>query len=295
MSSQVVQTRYPVLEEISQRFDQQAESTSELRSRLARNVDVIAADAWVGRGAQAFVTEMQNDVLPAIQRLQAALAVAGQMARQIGEAIKQAEEAAAAPFKTAGAMDGASVLGVSTTDASETATGPNSSGPYQVGEPMRPEINHDTGFLSRYPPREPTLADRAKLAYWRGALEAAEALGPNLADATAAYRHFLDGKGQDRQIDYERYLSGDPSGETAMGNIIADAQRHAEVIGQGRSRFNLTSEAYTIGGSDARFPYPQSENWQKAIGAHQVWTGADVHVTGDPPNRTYTMKLTLHM
>ena len=56
----------------------------------------------------------------------------------------------------------------------------------------------------------------------------------------------------------------------------------------------MTSDVYSAGGSDPRFPYPETENWQKAIGGHPVWTSADVQVTGAAPNRNFTMTITLH-
>lgn len=64
-------------------------------------------------------------------------------------------------------------------------------------------------------------------------------------------------------------------------------------------------------GTDGRYPYPATENWQKAIGAHSVWMEIDgeVEVTRDfepvapgefgPPApvyaRRFDLSLTMHM
>jgi hypothetical protein len=47
---------------------------------------------------------------------------------------------------------------------------------YTVGPALRPPIHHDNGFLDKYPPRDPTLGDRASFAKWAGILEGAEAI-----------------------------------------------------------------------------------------------------------------------
>ena len=109
------------------------------------------------------------------------------------------------------------------------------SGPYRIGKPTRLDIKHDNGHLDRFPKREPTAYDRLQLAKWIAMLEGSEALcnaqtgkimpqchGEDLADANAAYRHFLFGKGADRTILYERFVENDASGKTLLPNLIND-------------------------------------------------------------------------
>ena len=155
------------------------------------------------------------------------------------------------------------------------------SGRYRIGEAVRPNIQHDNGFLGQFAPEKPTATDYLQLAVWRAKLEAAEAIRPDLADATAAYRHFLDGKGADRQINYERYVWSDPSGIKTLQSILDDLKYHATVIGEDREDFDVTSDPYALGNDPAFFPYPASENWQKAIGAHVAWVSAKVGVHTD--------------
>jgi hypothetical protein len=156
------------------------------------------------------------------------------------------------------------------------------SGRYRVGPPERPPIHEDNGFLDTFLPQAPTASDRLALAEWRAKLEAAEAFRPDLADATAAYRHFLYGLGKDRSFSYERYVHNDSSGKQALQSILDDLKYQVEVIGHNRDRFQVTSDAYAIGGPDPAFPYPATENWQKAIGAHYAWVSAEVAVHTDP-------------
>ena len=158
---------------------------------------------------------------------------------------------------------------------------------YSVGAAIHPPIHHDNGFLEKFPPRAPTAGDRAKYAEWGALLEGAEAaqgvpLIPhnNLPDALAAYRHFLYGKGTDRTFSYERYVANDKSGKVTLENAILDFRRGVEELAKARPigaplLFQVTGTAIPSGSDDPDlgdlFPYPATENWQKAIGAHFIW------------------------
>lgn len=154
-------------------------------------------------------------------------------------------------------------------------------GQYSIGIPKRPNIVHDNGFL-RLGRRGASTEDYLKLAKWTAMLEGAEVLRPDLVDGTAAYRHFLEGEGRRRDFSYERYVMSDVSGKTTLKNAILDIQ--TAVIdtfrsNPKRSTFSLTGSAITCGGSPT-FPYPATENWQKAIGGHTIWLSGNVTVRG---------------
>ncbi len=149
------------------------------------------------------------------------------------------------------------------------------SGRYRLGEAVRPPIKHDNGHLDKYALREATAQDRAALAGWIVGLEGSEALRPHLLDAHAAYRHFLYGKGQDRLVDYEKYLKTDPAGERLIALLMEDFVHHAEAIGENRTVFSVTSTAFGVG--PGKFaPHPVTENWTKALGQHVFWVSASV-------------------
>jgi hypothetical protein len=179
---------------------------------------------------------------------------------------------------------------------------------YKVGPPVRPAIAHDNGFLDRYRPRPATAADRAQFAKWAAVLEAAEAAQKvpfiphnDLPDALAAYRHFLYGKGADRIFSYERYVMSDESGRITLENALIDARLGADSLfsaDRKLSSFQMCSSAISCGSDDPDFadffPYPKTENWQKAIGAHSIWLSAMVNVTGPAARPQFAMVVTLH-
>lgn len=153
---------------------------------------------------------------------------------------------------------------------------------YSIGPSVRPAIVHDNGFLG-LGRRPPAAGDYLKLAKWKAMLEGAEALRPDLTDALAAYRHFLEGNGADRDFSYERFVRNDESGPVILQSAILDLQSGVVQLwsaDQALVSFRVTGTAIPCGGpGDARFPYPASENWQKAIGAHYIWLSAEVTAT----------------
>jgi hypothetical protein len=184
---------------------------------------------------------------------------------------------------------------------------------FTIGPPLAPKIEHDNGHLGAFPARRPTAADYAELTRWVARLEVGEAIQGvpflpknDLPDALAAYRHFLFGKGKARTLSYERYISSDPSGEITLHNASAHAQLAAEqlflsVQAAGKFAFDMTSRPIHCGLDPEEsawgelYPYPQTENWQKTIGAHYLWLSARVNGAGTPTCTNMTMYLTLHV
>jgi hypothetical protein len=178
---------------------------------------------------------------------------------------------------------------------------------YTSGPAKRPNINHDNGFLDKYPYRAPGWRDRLQRKKAIMLLTGGEAvqgipLVPHnhLPDALATYRHFLYGNGQDRDFSYERYVADDPSGSVTLKNALLDAQAGAIEIFVSQygskvpSKFSITSTAIAASTQSRLFPYPLTENWQKAIGAHFIWMSADVEVSGDSKAPLFRMVCTLH-
>ncbi len=181
---------------------------------------------------------------------------------------------------------------------------------YTIGPPQRPPINHDNGFLDRFARRAPTMADRAKYAEWGALLDAAEAAQGipfiphhDLPDALAAYRHFLYGKGADRTFSYERYVASDGSGKITLANAVQDFRRGVEELAATRPSgsppaFHVTSGPIPCGSDDPDlgdlFPYPDTENWQKAIGSHVIWLSGSVTYSTTAGQFSYVALMTLH-
>lgn len=188
---------------------------------------------------------------------------------------------------------------------------------YQVGPPQHPPIRHDNGFLQNpkdpkdpnpIATKEPSLGDRAALVKWEAKLQGAKLLRPDLEDGTDAYDHFLHGGGKDRTFDYEGFVTNDEAGKTVLKSATQDTQKaaeaqYAEMIAKDPSlkgkpvTFQITGSGIPVGGNNSKFPYPSTENWQKAIGGHTLWNSATVTVTppGTPGGKpAFSMQMTVH-
>ena len=141
---------------------------------------------------------------------------------------------------------------------------------------------------------------------WLIKLELAETVRPDLRQATDAYRQFHFGGGNPRTFDYDRYVYDDASGWKTLRAAIEDVVSAAVQINDARigappadgvaESFDLTSDVIGCGGSNARYGYPVTENWQKAIGGHFIWLQATVGVTFEQSRqtRTFDVKMTLN-
>lgn len=180
--------------------------------------------------------------------------------------------------------------------------------PYKIGPALRPNITHDKGF-SIFPEEEPSLGDYWELLKWTSMLEGAAVLRPDLVDGTAAYAHFLHGEGEPRSFSYDRYVNNDSSGRVTLRNAILEAQHAAIELWGSNGKpetFSFTGPGIPCGLSvghksfmyiQQSFPYPSTENWQKAIGAHTIWLSGTVTVKLNavkPEQTEFDMKMTLH-
>lgn len=183
---------------------------------------------------------------------------------------------------------------------------------FDEGAGARPEIDHDHGFLDdgshnvdETLKEEPGAQDYALLAACVAAVESAELLRPDLVDATAAVRHYLDGGGATREPELERFFAQDTAGKIILNSIIEDAQIGAESVHAEKMYANpespdtspmdlqMHSWKPVVVGSDARFPYPATENWQKAIGGFSIWANANLSATVDENDWTRTVQLSV--
>ncbi len=98
--AEVVQADYEALAGVAKRFATNASAIQQLQSRLGRQVTQLRS-AWIGKGSDAFFAEMTDKVLPAVQRLNAALTEAERVTKQIDQLLRDAEEEGAAPFEQA--------------------------------------------------------------------------------------------------------------------------------------------------------------------------------------------------
>lgn len=168
---------------------------------------------------------------------------------------------------------------------------------YRLGSPIRPSsIIFDNGFLDKFKPRKPTADDYLALAKWQLKLQVAEQVRPDLVEACRAYRHFLTGSGLARTFSYEAYVYNDDSGTTTLANAMLDIQDGAEIIWEADktvSSFSLTGGQISCG-ANTLFPYPATENWQKAIGGHVIWLSGDAKVADRKGAKWLVLDMVLH-
>jgi len=98
MSNNIIQAEYDRLENIAACFGESVENTTGMCSRIESGVQVLQNGKWEGQAANAFFTEMNRDVFPAITRLTNALEQAQSVTLQVKDIMQAAEEEAARPF-----------------------------------------------------------------------------------------------------------------------------------------------------------------------------------------------------
>lgn len=125
MASEIVQSQYERLSEISKRFAKQADTVQQMHTQLNSKLHDLEAGAWQGRGSQAFFGEMHQLVLPASTKLQQALAEAERVTLQIVKIMQEAEREAANPFQgsQAGVTGAAGAAGNGASNGAAATTG----------------------------------------------------------------------------------------------------------------------------------------------------------------------------
>ena len=98
MPAEVIQAKYEMLTDIASRFGQQGEATSQYVVRMRERMSALQDGGWEGQGAQAFFTEVENEVLPALGRLSSALTESRLVTLQIIRILRAAEEEGARLF-----------------------------------------------------------------------------------------------------------------------------------------------------------------------------------------------------
>jgi WXG100 family type VII secretion target len=107
MPSPRIRADYEQLQKIATSFSTQAANSQRTLKQVKSQMDILQRGDWIGRGARAFYKEMDQDVLPALQRLVKALERASQVTQQISRIVKEAEDEAARLLRGAGVGAGA--------------------------------------------------------------------------------------------------------------------------------------------------------------------------------------------
>ena len=100
MVAETVQAQYETLEKIAARFGAQSQTQQQMIQNVRQRMDALRHGGWIGKGSTAFFSEMDGEVLPALQRLFDALRQAQVITTQIGATLHAAEDEAARPFRS---------------------------------------------------------------------------------------------------------------------------------------------------------------------------------------------------
>ena len=122
MAPATVRADYDQLKQLAAGFSQNSQAAQQTLQSIQQNKETLQGGDWVGEGATAFYKEMDDNVLPSLQRLVRALDSASQSLGQISAVMKEAEDQAANVLKGSGAA-GAGAGAGATSGAASTAGG----------------------------------------------------------------------------------------------------------------------------------------------------------------------------
>lgn len=100
MAAENIQIDYDEMARIAKQFERSAAETQQTLLRVRRQLTALQNGGWQGRGSASFMAEMNDEIVPAIDRLQATLREAQRVTIQVARDIRQAEEEASNVFKT---------------------------------------------------------------------------------------------------------------------------------------------------------------------------------------------------
>jgi WXG100 family type VII secretion target len=96
--SDTIQAEYDQLEQVASRFMNQSQAIQQMLQQVRSSMSNLEGE-WIGEGSESFFSEMEDEVMPASQRLQQALEEAGQVTKKIVEIVKQGEDEASSRFR----------------------------------------------------------------------------------------------------------------------------------------------------------------------------------------------------
>lgn len=98
MPAATVRSDYDQLKSIAQSFRGQGEQIEKTNKAIQRVMQKLEGGDWIGEGAKAFQKEMQEQVMPAMDRLRQALAYADVITRDVSTRMKAGEDEASGCF-----------------------------------------------------------------------------------------------------------------------------------------------------------------------------------------------------
>ncbi|GAA3461261.1 hypothetical protein ACFFSW_28395 [Saccharothrix longispora] len=262
-----------------QRAIQEASDAVTALRHLVEEAESVARAHGFGIAADGSVRDEAPGTRPADERTRLAAELADRVERVLvtARAADDALASALAKAEVAQVSDGGAT---SLAEADPTAR--TEDGRYRVGPPDRPDIRFDDDFA--HGSAESNWRDQVSKAEWLAKLRGAQALGM-MPDATGMYEHYWKNSGEPREFDYDKAVREDSGIRAGLDGEITRAARAAEeLVRAGHTEFPLTGQP------SAADSYPKTENWQKAVGAYQVWSHGNVCVDGNRVTMTVTVE-----
>lgn len=94
-----IKADYDQLGQVATRFSNQSQAVEDMLRDLRAKLEKLENGGWIGEGADAFFTEMNDEVIPAVTRLMEALVEGSQVTNEVSRHVRDAEEQASATFR----------------------------------------------------------------------------------------------------------------------------------------------------------------------------------------------------
>jgi WXG100 family type VII secretion target len=92
MASQVVRCNYDDMKQIISIFTAQGSAIAGVNRKIKAAQSTLEGGDWIGKGAKAFIQEMNNEVNPSMKRLEKAMSEAARLTKQMTQTMHTAEE-----------------------------------------------------------------------------------------------------------------------------------------------------------------------------------------------------------
>jgi len=94
MAAPQVRSDYDQLKQVQQKFSAQSEAVAKSTQQIRSVMDKLQGGDWIGEGATKFYQEMNDQVLPTLNRLHKAMDDAARVTASIAQIMKAAEDEA---------------------------------------------------------------------------------------------------------------------------------------------------------------------------------------------------------
>lgn len=94
-----IKAEYDQLEQVASRFSNQSQAMEDSLRDLRSKFEKLEGGGWIGLGADAFIAEMNDEIIPAMTRLINALAEGNRLTNEVSRTIQAAEDEASGTFR----------------------------------------------------------------------------------------------------------------------------------------------------------------------------------------------------